>query len=98
MTHMRRVERDRKLLKDIQLYAEVAIVNPRKAQYQVQRILRAALELARRDDMNKVRREALRLVLIECFVDPTDTVEFDGRMLYVNGTFDSVELAKRFIW
>lgn len=96
-----RVERDRALLQQIQLWASVAEGNPRKAQDQISRILNAALELGRERAVNDDRRKVLLDKLTQCSVSGEGVVALDKKRanrLFLNDEFDVEEFAKRFIW
>jgi len=96
---MTRAQRDKQLLARIQLAAEMAQGSAALRPDRVQNILRMAIELATDMKLNDTKRKVLGSTVFECMQDELDTVAFTSRNeLYVNGTIDVREFAKRFTW
>lgn len=96
---MTKTQRQKQLLMRIKLAADMALDSAALRPDRVQAILRMALELATDMTLNDDKRKVLGRVLGDCLLDDTDTVEFVERNeLYINGTFDVRELAKRITW
>lgn len=96
---MTKTQRQKQLLERIQLAADMAQKSPALRATVAQRILRMAIELAADAGLNDEKRKVLGENLFECGQDSLDTFTFVSRNeLYINGTIDVREFAKRFTW